>query len=82
VPLGVHSGSLNLPWAGDGIHGLRKDFSVLGSGAKIAPCPSRRPRKVAAHHPRHAVYASEAIGLLGIELGLSALTLIRYWSLR
>jgi hypothetical protein len=30
-------------------------------------------------HERHAVYASEAIGLLVIALVLLALTVIRYW---
>lgn len=30
-------------------------------------------------HQRHAVYSSEAIGLLVIALLLLALTLIRYW---
>lgn len=30
-------------------------------------------------HQRHAVYASEAIGLLVIALVLLALTIVRYW---
>jgi hypothetical protein len=33
----------------------------------------------AARHQRHAVYASEAIGLLVIALVLLTLTLVRYW---
>lgn len=33
----------------------------------------------ASRHQRHAVYASEATGLLVIALVLLALTLIRYW---
>jgi hypothetical protein len=33
----------------------------------------------ASRHQRHAVYASEAIGLLVIALLLLALTLVRYW---
>jgi hypothetical protein len=33
----------------------------------------------AARHQRHAVYASEATGLLVIALVLLALTVVRYW---
>jgi hypothetical protein len=33
----------------------------------------------ATRHQRHAVYASEAVGLLVIALVLLALTLVRYW---
>jgi hypothetical protein len=33
----------------------------------------------ASRRERHAVYASEAIGLLVIALLLLALTLVRYW---
>jgi hypothetical protein len=33
----------------------------------------------AARHHRHAVYASEAMGLLVIALLLLALTVVRYW---
>jgi hypothetical protein len=36
-------------------------------------------KDAAAQHQPHAVYASEAIGLLVIALVLLALTLIRYW---
>lgn len=31
------------------------------------------------HNQRHAVYASEALGLLVIALVLLALTVVRYW---
>jgi len=41
--------------------------------------PSADPQDEARQHHRHAVYASEATGLLLIAFLLLFLTLIRYW---
>jgi hypothetical protein len=41
--------------------------------------PSSKEQTEAHKHRRHAVYASEAMGLLLIAFLLLVLTLIRYW---
>ena len=42
--------------------------------------PSPKPQNDSSQKPkRHAVYASETMGLLLIALALLVLTLVRYW---
>jgi hypothetical protein len=41
--------------------------------------PSPETQAASRKHQRHAVYASEATGLLLIALMLLVLTLVRYW---
>jgi hypothetical protein len=41
--------------------------------------PSPETQAASRKHQRHAVYASEATGLLLIALVLLVLTLVRYW---
>jgi len=57
---------------GAGLFGLRRGYNI-----RVADhTPQDRDES---RHRRHAVYASETIGLLVIGLVLLVLTLVRYW---